>query len=63
MIFEARIHPRRFDYIEWFCENCKSKGVSMDTTKVKCPYCEERISHMWDQSKLWNEKERRINEI
>lgn len=56
MIFDAKIDSKRFNYIEWYCQSCKAKGVSMDTKKTKCSFCNESISHLWDHQKFWSEK-------
>jgi Zn finger protein HypA/HybF involved in hydrogenase expression len=53
MIFEAKIHPRRFSYIEFYCDRCKAEGVSLDIKKIKCPRCEKTLSHIWEQEKKW----------
>lgn len=56
MIFEARIDRNRFKYIEYLCGDCKAKGVSMDTSMVRCPQCGKTLSNIWEKQKTWEEK-------
>jgi uncharacterized protein with PIN domain len=55
-MFEKTFNSSKFKYIEFFCKNCKTKGVSMDISKTRCPECNKTLNDIWEKEKYWSEK-------